>query len=124
MKMQPWQQQMFDKITSGEFKPSELMLYGAVRQTGKSTFGQYVKQWQDIMSNKPAVEIIDRSTVDSEQWFTVSCSKEASMWFRKTHQDVEDKLWYEHIDKGMYIHANAFDMHEKLYTLLAMKFAK
>jgi hypothetical protein len=76
------------------------------------------------MSNKPAVEIIDRATVDGEQWFTVSCSKEASMWFRKTHQDVEDKLWYEHIDKGMYIHANAFDMHEKLYTLLAMKFAK
>jgi len=105
------------------FKKGEMSIISAGRQIGKSTFNQYAQQWQDIMSNKPAVEIIGRATVDGEQWYTVSCSKQASMWFRETHKDVEDKLWHEHIDAEMYIRANAFDMHEKLYTLLAMKYA-
>jgi hypothetical protein len=106
------------------FKKGEMTIISTGRQTGKSYLNQYAQQWTDIMSGKPAVKIIDRAIVDGEQWYTVSCSKAASMWFRETHTDVEDKLWYEHIDKGMYIHANAFDIHEKLYTLLAMKFAK
>lgn len=106
------------------FKKGEMSIISTGRQIGKSTFNQYAQQWNDIMSNKPDVEILDRAKVDGDQWYTVSCSKEASMWFRETHQDVEDKLWHCHIDDKWTSFHNRFDMHEKLYTLLAMKFAK
>lgn len=105
------------------FKKGEMTILLSARQTGKSTYSQYAQQWQDIMSVKPAIEILDRSTVDGEQWLTVSCNKDASMWFRETHKDVEDKLWHCHIDDRWQGFTNRFDMHEKLYILLAMKYA-
>ena len=106
------------------FKKGEMMVISSGRQTGKSTYMQYAQQWEDIMnSKKPAVEIIGRAVVDGEKWYTVSCNKTASIWFRNTHRDVEDKLWYGHIDNTWMAHQNCFDMHEKLYTLLAMKYA-
>lgn len=105
------------------FKKGEMTIISSGRQTGKSYYNQYAQQWSDIMSNKPAVEILARATVDGEQWYTVACKKEASIWFRETHKDVEDKLWHCHIDDKWVAFSNRFDMHEKLYTLLAMKFA-
>ncbi len=106
------------------FKHGEMTIISAGRQTGKSMYSQVVQEWTEMMSNKPAVEIIDRATVDGEQWYTVSCNKAASIWFRETHTDVEDKLWHCHIDNNWQAFSNRYDMHEKLYTLLAMKFAK
>ena len=105
------------------FKKGEMTIISAARQTGKSTYHQYAQQWSDIMSNKPAVEIIDRAMVDGEQWYTVSCSKQASIWFRETYRDAESKMWHDHIDDKWHLHTNRFDMHEKLFTLLAMKYA-
>jgi len=34
----------------GGIHPGEMTLYTAGRQTGKSTYSQYVKQWHNIMS--------------------------------------------------------------------------
>ena len=43
--LQPYQQALWDRLNQGGFKQGQLTLYSAGRQTGKSTYSQYVKQW-------------------------------------------------------------------------------
>ena len=67
---------------------------------------------------KPNFKIHDESVVDGEIWYTVGCFDDTSEWLRSQ----DHKLWYEHIvtqmESGYY---NTFDVHEKLYTMLALK---
>jgi hypothetical protein len=80
----------------------------AARQTGKSTF-------MDI-ANPPAIRILDSALVDGETWYTVQCKPSlVSSWIHE--QDAN--LWYRHMDNTRYF--NVFDMHEKLYTMLILK---
>lgn len=65
-------------------------------------------------------EILTKAIVDGDQWYTVRCSKEASMWIRKTYPQHENKMWFENIDQRWQLNRNVYDMHEKLYTLLAL----
>jgi hypothetical protein len=46
MNVQPWQLDMLDKMSG--FKPSELMVIGGVRQTGKSQVQAFMRLWNDI----------------------------------------------------------------------------
>ena len=55
--------------------------------------------------------------VDDDTWYTVSCTGEVAKWIRS--QDRE--IWYEHINGKWDVIHNTFDIHEKLYTLLALK---
>ena len=55
--------------------------------------------------------------VDGLTWYTVSCTREVAKWIRS--QDRE--IWHEHIDGKWNVIHNTFDIHEKLYTLLALK---
>ena len=64
-------------------------------------------------------KIHDRSIVDDATWYTVSCYDDTSQWLRS--QDRE--LWHEHIEKRWAGYHNIFDVHEKLYTMLALKFS-
>jgi hypothetical protein len=67
----------------------------------------------------PRVKIHDRSTVDGSTWYTIGCSYETSRWLRS--QDRE--LWHENIEKNWAGYHNIFDIHEKLYTMIALKFS-
>lgn len=55
--------------------------------------------------------------VDGETWYTVSCTGAVAKWIRS--QDRE--IWHEHIIGKWDVIHNTFDIHEKLYTLLALK---
>lgn len=68
-------------------------------------------------------KIVDRAIVDGEQWYTVTMGRDASIWFRETFAEQEDKLWFDHIDQQMYIHANQKDMHEKLFFELSLRWS-
>jgi hypothetical protein len=46
MNVQPWQMDMLKKMSG--FKKSELMVIGAVRQTGKSQVQAFMRLWNDI----------------------------------------------------------------------------
>ena len=76
---------------------------------------QFTSQWM----YKPRVKIHDQSTVDGATWYTVGCSYETSRWLRS--QDRE--LWHEHIEKNWAGYHNIFDVHEKLYTMMALKWS-
>ena len=73
MKMQPWQQQIYDKLTSGGVKPSELMIMSAGRQTGKSYFTQYtIDRLMRDLNSRPIEELVlGESTYMDTQYYTV-----------------------------------------------------
>lgn len=64
-------------------------------------------------------KILDRATVDGEPWVTVQVQSNISPWIRTQ----PEKMWYQHIDHNWYTVANTFDMHEKIYTVLALTWA-
>lgn len=108
-------------IETGGFKAGEMMVMMAGRGTGKSQVNQYLQNWYAIFGeNKmPAFSKMTGAIVDGEQWYTVHCRKDVSKWIRT----LDEKHWQEHIDQRGYMDFNIFDMHEKLYTMLAVKWS-
>lgn len=106
---------------SGGFKAGEMMVLTAGRNTGKSQIMQYMSNWNAIFGEPtPAFTVVDAGTkVDGEPWCTVKCRKDVSAWVRT----MDNKNWYEYIDQRGYMDSNIFDMNEKLYTMLAIKFS-
>lgn len=63
----------------------------------------------------PPFRIVDQATVDDETWYTIrSYRKPVAAWVREHNPD----LWVELTDD--YPFGNQFDIHEKLFTLLAL----
>lgn len=66
----------------------------------------------------PNYKIVDRAIVDDEQWYTVRVYKTPIMsWVRNSNK----KLQWEHDNNGR--DGIRFDMHEKLFTMLALKWS-
>ena len=112
----PYQQVLIDKMQSGGFKPRELMLFTAGRQTGKSMLNQMYGS-MSVQIRKPKFEINAKAEVDGATWYTVSCTKEISAWVRS-----QPKEWqHEALAHGWVL--SQFDIHEKLYTLLSLRWS-
>jgi hypothetical protein len=121
MNLNPYQQALFDKISQGGFKPGEMKIISAARQTGKSTYSQYINQWYD-MQEQPKCKIVNSAEVDGKTWYTVACHKEVSVWIREN--GVENDSWYEHIDSKWTVYRNMFDICEELYMMVVLKFGR
>jgi|SanBayMetagenome_1026888.scaffolds.fasta_scaffold09268_3 hypothetical protein len=66
------------------------------------------------------IEIIDQALVDNEQWYVIQVEPRVVPWVREQNQE----LWYEHLTCNQrYRVLDTFDVHEKLYTMLAMRWA-
>lgn len=120
MDLKPYQQVLLDKLSTGGFKPSE-MIISVGRQTGKSYYYQYSKQWQD-MQEQPKCKIIAQAEVDGKTWYTIACCKDVSMWLRQN--GIENIDWHEHIDGNWNVYRNMFDICEEFYMLVVLKFGK
>ena len=114
MKLHTWQQDLLDKLQSG-VKPGEMVVISSGRQTGKSYINTYLKELYYMAA---PYRYLSEATVDGEKWYTVTGQKPVCAWIRTQ----DKKLWHEHIDSNWNISYNTFDMHEKLYTMLGMKF--
>jgi hypothetical protein len=99
--------------TTGGFKHGELMLFAAGQQTGKSMLNQMYGTFPTIAQ----FSITAKAEVDGDTWYTVICSREVSEWLRSQSRE----LWYEPLAHGF--HFTQFDIHEKLYTLLALRWS-
>lgn len=65
-----------------------------------------------------AFKIVDQSIVDSELWYTVRVNRhDCAKWIR----DSKSEWQYEHAYMGPV--GTLFDIHEKLYTLLSLRWA-
>lgn len=94
-------------------RPVELIILVASRGSGKSQLDNF------FIMNKPKFKIHGQAKVDGATWYAVGCSPEASTWIRG-----QDKtLFYEHIDQSWQLQLNRFDIHEKLYSMLALKWS-
>lgn len=104
-------------IETGGIKAGEMMIMMS-RQTGKSTLNQMFKVISD-----PPIKVLNKAIVDGEQWYTISCLRDTSIWIRENYADQEDKTWFQNIDDKWQINFNVFDVHEKLYTLLVLRWS-
>jgi hypothetical protein len=69
---------------------------------------------------KHRFEIIDQAVVDNEQWYVIQVEPKVVPWIRNQNQE----LWYQHITYvGHYQVLDTFDVHEKLYTMMALAWA-
>ena len=99
--------------TATGWRKGQITTLGAGYQIRKSTF-------MDI-ANPPAIRILDSATVDGETWYTVQCKPSTvSGWLQE--QDLD--MWHWHASSIKWVkHFNVFDIHEKLYTMLILKWA-
>lgn len=86
----------------------ELIIYSA-RRSGKSVF--------NMAGNMIPFKKFEEGTVDGDIWYTVGCNPIVAEWVRTQPKE----MWYEHIDNDWHIPLNKFDMHEKIYTMLGMR---
>ena len=63
-------------------------------------------------------EIIDQGQVDNERWYVVQAEPKVALWMRAQNKD----LWYDY-KVGSYRVLDTFDVHEKLYTMMALTWA-
>ncbi len=74
-----------------------------------------------LFEKEPNIRVLDTSLVDGEYWYTVSCLRETSIWIRTEHGGQENKLWFQNIDEKWHINFNVFDVHEKFYSMLILR---
>lgn len=117
-KLHNWQKDFFDKMQTG-VRNGEMFIITTGRNVGKSA---YRDTWNSVFNQHMTehnFKIHDKAIVDGEQWYTVGCRKDVSAWLRTQPKG----LWHEHIDARWTIHLNQFDIHEKIYTQLALKWS-
>jgi energy-coupling factor transporter ATP-binding protein EcfA2 len=102
-------------MLSGGIKHGELSIITAGRHSGKSTLVQFLT---GAMPERCKFKITDRTLVDGEQWYTVECNKIISTWIRSQSSD----MFYELTD-GTWEFINIFEIHGKLYTVLALRWS-
>jgi hypothetical protein len=108
----------FNTCSSG-FRPGELTVYSAGRQNGKSFDKIILNQYFESMIKSAKFTKFNCAIVDGEQWYTVGCSKEVREWIV-----TQPKEWFhEHIDETWHFSLSKFDMNEKLYMLLSLKWS-
>jgi hypothetical protein len=78
------------------------------------------KKYQGVMppyrNDVTNFKVLTRGMVDGELWLTVQVRPDIGIWIRSQ----PEKMWQEHIDQRWYTVANTFDVHEKIYSLLAL----
>lgn len=65
-------------------------------------------------------KVLDTTTVDKSTWYSVQCSSAIAKWLHEEYKDKEDDYWYAHPSRSK-MFDNIFDIHEKIYTILSLK---
>lgn len=66
--------------------------------------------------------IHDQAQVDGATWYTVSCAKQVSIWMREQSEELQQDNCDAKYDFGT-MYSNMYDIHEKLYTLMALRWS-
>ena len=72
-----------------------------------------------MITLRPKFQITDQAEVDGAIWYTVTCVREVSDWIRTQPEELQ----HSHIDQNWTIYHNKFDLHENLYSILALKWS-
>jgi len=64
-------------------------------------------------------EVQGRAVVDGDWWYTVQVAHIVQPWIWQQPRD----LWYDHLSPNHYRVVSTFDIHEKIYTMLALRWS-
>lgn len=118
MKLHPYQQDLLTKING--WKPGEMQIISAGRRSGKSSMDALIRNMLIMRRESVPYKNAGRAEVDGEMWYTIKCSTEVAEWIRTLPRKDN---WYEHIDNNWYAYNSMFDLHERVYLQLGLKFA-
>lgn len=93
------------------FKPGELKVICA-RQSGKSVFNSMVQQ----LAQPNIIEVVTSADVDNNRWYTVRLNAPTARWLRQ-----QDRSMWAEMPGYTTSALNMFDVHEQLYTVMALK---
>lgn len=99
---------------TGGFKYGELVVLAAGRQTGKSMLNQMFRS----MIKQPDFQVDRQVQWAGATWYIVNCSLRTADWVRTQDKELWDRC-YDHAG----VDPLSFEIHEKLYTLLALKWS-
>lgn len=116
--LKDWELKMFDRLSNG-FKAGEMAIISTPRQTGKSIFNDWYRQY--LRNNNMKYSIEAQAQVDGEEWYTIRVvegQKDISAWLRS----LDNSLAVEHKQPIMAWCDSMFDVHEKIYIMMELKF--
>lgn len=99
---------------TGGFKHGEIMLLAAGRKNGKSMLNQMFRS----MTKRPDFQVDRQVQWAGATWYIVNCSLRTADWVRTQDKELWDRC-YDHAG----VDPLSFEIHEKLYTLLALKWS-
>lgn len=111
--MHEFQKDLWATLSGSDSREMKIIMGG--RQVGKSVMAQ---MWNQTYEIGERYSKIDQAMVDGDQWYTVNCSSEISRWIKTQPKN----MWHEHIDERWYVYKNTLDIHEKIYTMLQLKY--
>ena len=81
------------------------------------------KKYQGVMppysTREKSFRIIDSAVVDGRMWYTVQTRPPVSEWVRQQ----PNNQWYSHVGASGYKVIDAFDIEERLYNMLALRWS-
>jgi len=90
---------------------------GVVQITGRRPYDGVMPPYKAII--RTMFEIRDTAEVDGETWHTVQVNPRVGPWIKTQDPD----LWYDHKTANNYKVVDTYDMHERLYIMMALKFS-
>ena len=90
---------------------------GVVQLTGRRPYDGVMPPYKAII--KPMFEIRTSAVVDGETWYTVQVNPQISPWIKTQ----DPSLWYDHKTANNYKVVDTYDIHEKLYSMMALRWS-
>jgi hypothetical protein len=81
---------------------------------------KFSKSMLNHMFTPTKFTILDQAPVDGATWYTVSCSREVSIWLREQSEELQK---HNLSCEKWPMYSNKYDIHEKLYTVLALQWS-
>ena len=90
---------------------------GVVQITGRRPYDGVMPSYKAVI--KSMFEIVATAEVDGDTWHTVQVNPRVSPWIKTQ----DSSLWYDHKTANNYKVVDTYDMHERLYIMMALKFS-
>jgi hypothetical protein len=91
---------------------------GLVQLTGRGPYNGVMPPSKAVIIGN--FEVIDKAIVDGECWRTVQVIPRVSKWIKTQNTN----LWYEHKTANHYKVLDTFDISEKFYTMLVLRWSE
>lgn len=90
---------------------------GVIQLTGRRPYEGVMPPYKAVIIGN--FEIRESALVDGEEWHTVQVTPRVTKWIHEQNTN----MWYSHKTASKYKVLDTFDIHTKLYTIMAIKFS-